>query len=95
MQLWHTKKRIHKTRILSTCGDSRTDTKTDRKLKRMGEKSSIMCQVSLVTFPVSRVRVLCPVSPVTCHLQLTLTVTATGPPSANSPIMHSRLVRKD
>ena len=34
-------------------------------------------------------------SPVTCHLSLTPTATATYLASANSPTMHSRLVRKD
>ena len=32
---------------------------------------------------------------VTCLLSLKLTATATDPPTANSPIMHSRLVCKD
>ena len=46
----------------------------------------IMCQVS---------NVMCYVSDVNCHMSLTPTATATNPPPANSPIMHSRLVRKD
>ena len=38
--------------------------------------------------------VICCMSPVTCHLSLTPTVTAIDPPLANSPTMHSRLVCK-
>ena len=49
--------------------------------------SGVMCHdVSYVTWLVS---------PVTCHLSLTLTATATDPPPANSPSMYSKLVRKD
>ena len=40
-------------------------------------------------------RVMCCVLHITCHLSLTSTATATDPPPANLPIMHSRLVRKD
>ena len=52
-----------------------------------------LIHVSCVTCHVSRVA--CHVSPVTCQLSLTLTARAADPPSANSHIMHSRLVRKD
>ena len=55
---------------------------------RNGQKrkvKNVMCRVS---------RVMCHVSRVTCHLSLTPTATATDPFPANSPIMHSRLVRK-
>ena len=38
--------------------------------------------------------VACCVLRVTCHLSITPTATATDPPHANSPIMHSRLVAK-
>ena len=38
---------------------------------------------------------MCYVSDVNCHMSLTHTATAIDPPPANSPIMHSRLVRKD
>ena len=37
-------------------------------------------------------RLTCYVSPVTCHISLTSTATATDPPPANSPIMHSRML---
>ena len=37
----------------------------------------------------------CHVLRVKCHLSLTPTVTAPDPPPANSPTMHSMLVRKD
>ena len=40
-------------------------------------------------------RFTCRVSPVTCHFSLTPTATATDPPTANFPIMHSRLVCKE
>ena len=39
--------------------------------------------------------VTCHVSRDTCHLSLTPAATATDPTPANSPTMHSRLVRKD
>ena len=38
---------------------------------------------------------MCQVSPVACHLSLTPRAKATDPLSANSPIMHSKLVCKD
>ena len=38
---------------------------------------------------------MCHMSDVTCHLLLTPTATATDPPPANSPTMHSRLVHQD
>ena len=40
-------------------------------------------------------RVTCRVSHVACHLSLAATATVTGPPSANSPTIHSRLVCQD
>ena len=58
-----------------------------------------MCHVSSVTCHLSRVmcqvsQVLCHMLRVTCHFSLTPTATATDPPAANSPTMHSRLVCK-
>ena len=61
---------------------------TDRK----GPRKSVKCPVSHVTCQVSCV--ICHLSPFTCHLSLTLTASATVPPTANSPIMHSWLVAK-
>ena len=46
----------------------------------------VMCHVSYITFHVSCVA---------CHLSITPTASATDPPPANSPNMHSRLVPKD
>ena len=37
----------------------------------------------------------CLVTPVTCHMSLTQTATATDPSPANSPTMHSRIICKD
>ena len=47
----------------------------------MGDMSRVTCHMSPV--------------PVTSHMSLTPTVTATDPPSANYPTMHSRLVWED
>ena len=55
--------------------------------------SYVTCLVSYVTCHMSHVK--CHVSRVACHLSLTPTATATDPPPANSPIMYSRLVRKE
>ena len=55
--------------------------------------SGVTCHVSCVMCRVSHV--VCQPSPVTCHLSLTLTATASDPSPAKSPIIHSRLVRKD
>ena len=73
---------------LSTCVNSSTATNTDRKgrRKRRRKMSCVRCHVSGVTRHVS---------PLTCHLWITPTATATDPPNANSPIMHSRLVCKE
>ena len=38
---------------------------------------------------------MCQLSPVTCHISPTPTVTATDPPPANSPTLHSRMVHQD
>ena len=38
---------------------------------------------------------MCHVSSVTCHLSPMAIATATDPPPANSPTMHSRLVHQD
>ena len=57
------------------------------------EEKNVMCHMSGVTCHMSHVAD--HLSPVTCHLSLTPTATATDPPPASSPIMHSRLVRKD
>ena len=48
--------------------------------------SSVMCNVSSVT---------CHLSRVTCHISPTPTATATDPPLANYPTIHSRLVHQD
>ena len=40
-------------------------------------------------------RVTCHRSPVTCHLSLTPTATATDPPPTNSPIMHLKMQSKN
>ena len=48
--------------------------------------SHILCHVSHVT---------CNLSPATCHLSQPPTATATYPPPANSPTMHSKPVHKD
>ena len=45
--------------------------------------SGVRCHVLCVT---------CCMSPVTCHMSLTQTATATDPPPANSPSMHSRML---
>ena len=55
--------------------------------------SCFMCHVSGVRCQVSHV--LNCLSPVTCHMPLMPTATATDPTPANSPTKHSRLVRKD
>ena len=51
--------------------------------------------MSCVACRVSHSGVICCVSPVICQLSLTPIATATDPPPANSPIMHSRLFCKD
>ena len=67
------------------CADSTTDTKLDRngQKKEKKRKLCVTCHMLHVT---------CHMSRVTCHLSLRPTATATDPPSANSPTMHSRLV---
>ena len=59
----------------------------------MSHVSGFMCHVSLVMCHVSFVA--CHVSRVTYHVSLTPTATATDPPPANSPIMHTKLLCKD
>ena len=59
-------------------------TKQTKKDKKRQNKK-IICHMSGVA---------CCVLRVTCHLSITPTATATDPPPANSPIMHSRLVAK-
>ena len=78
---------------LLMCADKSTDTKTDRKGKEKNIDIYVMCQMSGVRCHLSLVT--CCVLPVTCHLPLMPTATATIPPTANSPTIHSRLVRKD
>ena len=56
------------------------------------KKTLVMCYMSRVTYHMSHVA--CHLSPVICHLSLAPTATATDPPPANSPIIHSRLARK-
>ena len=74
------------------CADNSTDTKTDRKAQqqKMGQLSGVRCPM---------LNVMCLVSGVMCHLSrvasLTPTATANKPPTANSHIIHSRLVCKD
>ena len=53
----------------------------------------VMCHMPHVRFQVSHITYL--VSHVACHLSLSPTATARDPPSANSPLKHSRLVCKD
>ena len=53
-----------------------------QKQTERGKKPCVRCQVSCVTC-------------VSCYLSLTKTATTTDPPPDISPIMHSRLVRKD
>ena len=62
------------------CADTSTHTKTGRngQKRQKKQKKYIMCHVIHVMY----------------HLSLTQTATATNPPPANSPIMHSRLVLK-
>ena len=52
--------------------------------------SCVMCQVSGVRCQMSSVR--CQMTYVTCHMSLTPTPTATDPPLAYSPPIHSRLL---
>ena len=55
--------------------------------------SHTTCNVSCTMYPVTHVA-FCR-SPVICHLSLMPKATATDPPPANSPTMHSRMVGKD
>ena len=55
--------------------------------------SYVMCHLSFVICHVSHVT--CHMIHVACHLSLTPTTTATDPPPANSPTIHSRRVCKD
>ena len=57
------------------------------------KKFCVTCRISRITCHVSREPY--HVNRVTCHLSLTPTATATDPPHANFPFMHSRLVSKD
>ena len=59
---------------------------TGQRTGKMYRQQKITCQVSPV---------MCRKSPVTCHMSLTTTITGTDLPTANSPIMHSSMVRKD
>ena len=79
-------------------------TETDKKEKIIIQKcmpcvtshvSHVKCQLSCVTCHMSHVT--CHLSNFTCRLSpvTTPTATATEPPSANPPIMHSRLVHKE
>ena len=78
---------------LLLCADSSTNTK--QKGKVIFYKQNVMCNMhgSVVMCLVSGVR--CRMWRINCHLSIMPTVTATDPPPANSPIMHSRLVPKD
>ena len=80
--------RIHEALNLLMFADSSSNTKMDRiGLKgRRRKKSFVLCHVS---------RVMCHLLRVTCHLSLMATSTSKNPLPANSPVMHSRLVRKD
>ena len=87
-----------------TCGIVTTIlklTETDNMLGVMCQRSHVMCRMSHVTCNMCSVMShascvkTCHVSRVLCHLSQTPTATATDPPTANSPIMHSRLVLKD
>ena len=57
------------------------DTESKQKIYLMCHMSHVICHVSCVTFH--------------CHMSLTPTSTATGPPPTTSPLMHNRLVCKD
>ena len=74
---------------LSPFVDSSTNTKTEKKQTEKGDILNVLCVRCHMS------HVMCCMSPVICHLSLTATVTATDPPSTNSPIMHNRLVCKD
>ena len=87
-----------------TCGIVTTIlklTETDNMLGVMCQRSDVTCRMSHVTCNMCSVMshascvTTCHVSRVLCHLSQTPTATATDPPTANSPIMHSRLVLKD
>ena len=58
-----------------------------------GQVSHFTCNVSCTMYHVTHVA--CRRSPVICHLSLMPKATATDPPPANSPTMHSRMVGKD
>ena len=71
-----------------------TNKKWQKEIK-IGPVSCVTCQVSLLMDHVSYVTCHLSPEPVTCHLSLKLTATATDPPHTNSPIMYRRLVCKD
>ena len=48
----------------------------------------------IFVFLLQRACVMCHLLPVTCHVKLTQTATATDPPPANSPTMHGRVIHK-
>ena len=72
----------------------RTERDRQGKEKIICHVSRGICNVSCVLCHVSCSCVTCCVSPVTCHLSLMRTSTATDPPPANSPTMHSTLFAK-
>ena len=91
--IWDTKKScVRQTQNPSMRADSGTNTKTNRNGQKRGKNDMKKFHVSHVTCLVSCV--ICCVSRVTCHLSLTPTATATDPPPASYPIMHSRLFHK-
>ena len=57
--------------------------------------SCVLCHVPCVICHMSCVMFTCCILHVTSHLSMTPSATFTDPPSANSPIMHSRLIWKD
>ena len=87
------------TKSLEVCGkqhqyqNGQEQTEGKRKENVMCHMSHVRCHVSCVMCHMSGVTF--HLSPITCHLSQTVTATATDPPPAYTPIMHSRLVCKD
>ena len=80
------------TEYLNVCWYQIEQKRTETHIKeRKEEGKSVRWQVAGVTCDVSYA--MFDMSPVTCHLSLTAIARATPPPPANSPTMHSRLVR--
>ena len=56
---------------------------------------NISMYANSITVTTTAKNIMCHLSPVTCHLSPTSSATATDPPPANSPAMHSSLVDPD